>query len=230
MPPVIETQVRPGTDHPTRAIHQRVADAPAMPTAPTGYRGDLLVLNRQPQERSLLTRYLDQFGYQVRTTGSVAEAFDLVCERPPDLILMACESQDPACTWFLDQLNADAQLAPIPVLLLASTCFWVSGPNKYGGGVVGHLFTPLRLRTLEMQIDATLQAMVIWNPVRNLSPSIVEQTAHVDSVFFPRPCPVEAEQYPGPRARGPPEIVPTEPTVMGERSPPRRRSYRIEPL
>ena len=78
--------VVPGRYHPAQPQHPE--GQPAMPEADANTRPVVLVVDDEPELRSLLIEYLGRHGFTVRSAANAAEARELILAGVPDLALL----------------------------------------------------------------------------------------------------------------------------------------------
>lgn len=116
--------------------------------------GRLLIVDDDPDVRSMLARFLDSRQYQVTEAASGAEMLDALAERPFDLIIldvMLCSEDG------LELLTAIRRASDIPVILLTARD---SEPDRILGlklGADDYVCKPFSLGELEARIGSVLR-------------------------------------------------------------------------
>ena len=121
---------------------------PVAPAAGSEDRPTVLVADDFDDLRSLIRLCLEGRGWDVREAADGAEALDSCRQTPPDLILLDVNMPRLDGWTVLAQLQADAELRHIPVIMLTSA----EGPHSVVDGLergahdfVGKPFAPLEL-------------------------------------------------------------------------------------
>ena len=110
------------------------------------------------EANQLLTRsVLELEGYAVEVAGSVAEAYEVLRERRPDLILMDVQLPGEDGLSATRRLKADPATAAIPVVALTAHAMTGDRDLALTAGCAGYISKPIDTRTFAAQVSEFLR-------------------------------------------------------------------------
>ena len=115
----------------------------------------VVVLEDDPELRSLLTRGLREEGFQVRTAGSAVEAFDVIRGKPPDALIVDIGLPDADGRDVVQALRAQGESVPV-IFLTARDAL----PDRLSGFAAGgddYLTKPFAFAELVARLHALLK-------------------------------------------------------------------------
>jgi len=115
-------------------------------------RRNILVVEDNEANQMLVRAVLELEGYAVEIAGSVAEAFDVLGEHPPDLILMDVQLPGEDGLSATRRLKADPATAPIPVVALTAHAMTGDRDLALSAGCAGYIAKPIDTRTFGAQV------------------------------------------------------------------------------
>ena len=115
-------------------------------------RGNILVVEDNEANQMLARAVLELEGYTVEIAGSAAEAFDVLGERRPDLILMDVQLPGEDGLSATRRLKADPATSPIPVVALTAHAMTGDRDLALSAGCAGYIAKPIDTRTLGAQV------------------------------------------------------------------------------
>jgi len=115
-------------------------------------RRNILVVEDNEANQMLARAVLELEGYAVEIAGSVAEAFDVVGEHRPDLILMDVQLPGEDGLSATRRLKADPATAPIPVVALTAHAMTGDRDLALSAGCAGYIAKPIDTRTFGAQV------------------------------------------------------------------------------
>lgn len=139
-------------------LQRRAAEAPGR----TKHPANILVVDDDPDFAKITKRILENYGYQVRTASSGAEALKLMRSTPTKPQLVLLDIMMDYITDGLDVSNAmrrDSHLKDIPVVMVTSLTGVKSQelfPSDQRVAVSGWLSKPVRAETLLKAVQDTL--------------------------------------------------------------------------
>lgn len=130
----------------------------------------ILVVEDDPQIRSLVETMLGAGGYAVRTTGEPTEAAELARREEPDLVI--CDIAMPGLDGYgvLRALQSDPATARHPVMFLTASREFSERVKAFRFGVVDYVTKPFTRDMLLRKVERVLQG-------RHHRPGIVESEA-----------------------------------------------------
>jgi len=83
-------------------------------------KGDILIVDHQPNSLNLLNNLLISHGYEVRTATTGSRALRMTAEHPPELILLDIDLPGTGGLEVCRRLKVDTATAAIPILFLGA--------------------------------------------------------------------------------------------------------------
>jgi len=152
-------------------------------------KSKLLIIDDDPQLRTLFDRWLRAAGYDCATVGSAAEGWEYLGIHPVDLVTL--DIQMPGCSG-LDLLDRICErFSDMPVLMLTGESDTASAIRALTSGAFGYLVKPVDLDELQFQVRNGLERrrLVLENRqhLQQLEDKVREQTksirqAHEESI------------------------------------------------
>ena len=112
----------------------------------------ILVVEDNEANQLLARAVLELEGYEVRVAGSGPEAFDVLRECTPDLILMDVQLPGQDGLSLTRELKAEPATAAIPVVALTAHAMTGDRQLAIGAGCVGYISKPIDTRTFGSQV------------------------------------------------------------------------------
>ena len=126
----------------------------------------LILVVEDNEANQLLTRsVLELEGYAVEVAGSANEAFEVLRERTPDLILMDVQLPGEDGLSTTRRLKADPVTATIPVVALTAHAMAGDREQALGAGCAGYISKPIDTRTFGMAVKEFLRMVDRDRPV-----------------------------------------------------------------
>ena len=126
----------------------------------------LILVVEDNEANQLLTRsVLELEGYAVEIAGSANEAFEVLRERTPDLILMDVQLPGEDGLSTTRRLKADPVTATIPVVALTAHAMAGDREQALGAGCAGYISKPIDTRTFGMAVKEFLRMVDRNRPV-----------------------------------------------------------------
>ena len=126
----------------------------------------LILIVEDNEANQLLTRsVLELEGYAVEVAGSANEAFEVLRERTPDLILMDVQLPGEDGLSTTRRLKADPVTATIPVVALTAHAMAGDREQALGAGCAGYISKPIDTRTFGMAVKEFLRMVDRDRPV-----------------------------------------------------------------
>ena len=113
-----------------------------------------LVVDRDASERSALMALVRSFGVAVRGAEDTAQAYDLVLEHRPDLVL--CDLQSVDGFGFVRRLRRDPRLQRILIVAVGGPGRVLDIATTRVPGFDGHVAKPVMAQALARLLDSTL--------------------------------------------------------------------------
>ena len=129
---------------------------PAAPLA-TGSDGRLLVVDDNAMNRDLLTRQLVREGYNVMAVASGREALETLRLHDLDLVLLDVVMPEMDGVQVLDQIQRDATLAEVPVIMMSALDEIAGVARCLEKGAADYLTKPVDPVLLRARLRSTLQ-------------------------------------------------------------------------
>ena len=126
----------------------------------------LILVVEDNEANQLLTRsVLELEGYAVEVAGSANEAFEVLRERTPDLILMDVQLPGEDGLSTTRRLKADPVTATIPVVALTAHAMAGDREQALAAGCAGYMSKPIDTRTFGMAVKEFLRMVDTDRPV-----------------------------------------------------------------
>lgn len=162
-------------------------------------RASLLLVDNDARIVELLTWFLSQRGYDVRTAASFVEARERLAERAPDLLVSDVDLGAESAVQELPRLRADGIL---PRTLVVSGYLDATVQAALGAlpEVVGTLPKPFEFTDLEASIEAALRAGEVGGPKGDAEEGAADDAAGDAADGTSDPLPGEGVEVPRPPA------------------------------
>ena len=146
----------PATEPPDPTAAARRTE-PARPAA-AGVAVRLLIVDGLPERLALLHDALEESGYNVRATGSVAEALSLLADPQPwpDLVVLAADLPDRGGFELAQRLRADPVGVDLPLLVMTDSRDGPQAEAMFAAGASDVVGKPIRPREVLARIEALL--------------------------------------------------------------------------
>ncbi|TMC39959.1 MAG: response regulator [Chloroflexi bacterium] len=126
----------------------------------------LILIVEDNEANQLLTRsVLELEGYAVEVAGSANEAFEVLRERTPDLILMDIQLPGEDGLAATKRLKAYPATATIPVVALTAHAMAGDREHALAAGCAGYISKPIDTRTFGMAVKEFLRMVDRDRPV-----------------------------------------------------------------
>jgi len=120
-------------------------------------RATLLVVDDSPTNQELIYQTLSPFGYDVRSADSVAVAFEMAQNDPPDIILSDLHMPGENGFDFVRRIKADPKLASVPIVFISSSVWGDQDRERaIRMGITRFLLRPIEPHALLEEIDGVL--------------------------------------------------------------------------
>ena len=125
-------------------------------TRSQGERKHIFAINGSPDFLNIVRDLFQEEDYNVTTTNYVPTSFDQIATARPDALIVDVVVGEQAGWELLEQLNADAETAGIPVLVLSTSPRLLQRAQEQAGryGTHRYLDKPFDVEALLSQIQA----------------------------------------------------------------------------
>jgi CheY-like chemotaxis protein len=130
--------------------------ADASPAEDTQNVSNIMVVDDQPANLTLLEDLLTRQGYAVRSFPRGRLALDAAARNPPDLILLDINMPEMNGFEVCERLKADHKLADIPVLFLSALNETADKVNAFRAGGVDYITKPFQLEEVRARVETHL--------------------------------------------------------------------------
>jgi DNA-binding response OmpR family regulator len=152
-PQVVQSTVR-STNCPSLPFAPR-GDPMAQPIDNRDSRPGILLIDYDPDLRSLEELVLDEDGYRVVTTDHVDHAADLAEQVCPEVVVVGIPGDDPHVIEVVDQLRARPTTEAIPVVVV-STSEQMAASAKASPNVRDSVIAPYDIDALEAAVESAM--------------------------------------------------------------------------
>ncbi|MGF1571289.1 MAG: adenylate/guanylate cyclase domain-containing protein [Nodosilinea sp.] len=118
---------------------------------------DLVVVDDDPETVRLLTRLLKQQGYALRRAATGQQAFDLIADYPPALILLDIILPDLDGYTLCQQLKANVLTQDIPVIFLSSLADSLDKVKAFQVGAADYIAKPFAVQEVLVRVQNQLR-------------------------------------------------------------------------
>ena len=125
-------------------------------TGPEGGAPDILVVDDNPANLSLLHDMLESRGFRVRPVPSGALALDAAMSQRPDLILLDINMPRMSGFEVCERLKANPSLKDIPVIFLSALSETLDKVKAFSAGGVDYVTKPFQMEEVEARVSAHL--------------------------------------------------------------------------
>lgn len=128
--------------------------------------GDILLVDDRPDNLRLLLNILKDKGYKVRCVTTGAMALRVSLRYPPDLILLDIQMPEMNGYQVCEQLKANPETAPIPVIFLSVIEETVEKVHAFNVGGVDYITKPFQVKEVVARVENQLQILRLQNKLR----------------------------------------------------------------
>ncbi|HIK43443.1 MAG TPA: response regulator [Leptolyngbyaceae cyanobacterium M65_K2018_010] len=118
---------------------------------------DLVIVDDDPETQRLLTRLLQQEGYQIREARTAQQALEMIASSPPDLILLDILLPDLDGYTLCKQLKADLYTQEIPIIFLSSLADSLDKVKAFQLGAADYIAKPFALQEVLVRVQNQLR-------------------------------------------------------------------------
>lgn len=127
---------------------------------PMGHGECIMLVGHNPEERSLLAKYLAHAGFEVSQAESSLQAIEQLRAGPPQLLLIGDDLPEGSEERFLQSVRAVPNAGSVPIVLLTSRAFSFDTERLLRLGVDRCLPKPIELPEMTKTIKETLRSRV----------------------------------------------------------------------
>jgi len=161
------------------------AESEWLPPAPVGAApavrpGRILAVDDDASNLDLLAKRLSRLGHLVSTASDGVEALDRARQQPFDLVLLDVMMPRLDGYGTLAEFKADAQLRPIPVVMISALDELSSVVRCIEAGAEDYLPKPFNATLLRARIGACLEKKASWDQAQDLYRNLVQGQQRLD--------------------------------------------------
>jgi len=161
------------------------AESEWLPPAPVGAApavrpGRILAVDDDASNLDLLAKRLSRLGHLVTTASDGVEALDRARQQPFDLVLLDVMMPRLDGYGTLAEFKADAQLRPIPVVMISALDELSSVVRCIEAGAEDYLPKPFNATLLRARIGACLEKKASWDQAQDLYRNLVQGQQRLD--------------------------------------------------
>ncbi len=120
-------------------------------------RGPILVVDDEPDIRTLVARAFEREGWTVRTAGTGTEALELARRAPPSLVVLDLMLPGMSGTEVCRRLRAEAETRAVPILMLSARSDEIDRVVGFEVGADDYVTKPFSTRELVLRVRALLR-------------------------------------------------------------------------
>jgi putative two-component system response regulator len=143
--------------------------------------GTILIVEDDPQVRSLLTDMLLSLGYAVRTTPSAEQALAVLETTPPDLVLTDVHMGAMSGVELCARIKADPRWALLPVVILTAVADLDSRVAGLAAGADDFFGKPFNLLELRTRVAALLRVKTLMDQLERAENVITTLGATIEA-------------------------------------------------
>ena len=148
--------------------------------APAVRPGRILAVDDDASNLDLLAKRLSRLGHLVSTASDGVEALDRARQQPFDLVLLDVMMPRLDGYGTLAEFKADAQLRPIPVVMISALDELSSVVRCIEAGAEDYLPKPFNATLLRARIGACLEKKASWDQAQDLYRNLVQGQQRLD--------------------------------------------------
>jgi two-component system sensor histidine kinase/response regulator len=130
--------------------------------------GDIIVIDDQPANLTLMGEMLQQQGYTVRLFPRGRMALAAAAAQPPDLILLDINMPEMDGFEVCERLKADKALAPIPVIFLSALNETEDKVRAFQAGGVDYITKPFQFEEVQARVETHVNLYAHTNHLEEL--------------------------------------------------------------
>ncbi|NOT10913.1 MAG: hybrid sensor histidine kinase/response regulator [Methylococcaceae bacterium] len=143
-------------------------------------RGSLLVVDDNPANQEILSRRLENQGYQIAMAGSGVEALEKLTSNRFDLVLLDVMMPDMGGYEVLQRMKADTVLRNIPVIMISACSDMGQVILCIEAGAEDYLPKPFNSTLLKARISATLEKKRLCEQERRYASQAMQTEAALE--------------------------------------------------
>jgi CheY-like chemotaxis protein len=116
----------------------------------------ILIVDDSNTNVVLLEAVLNNRGYDIRTSMSVKEAYGILADEPPELILLDLLMPQISGYQFLDQIKSDEKTKHIPVIIISAVTDALNIKKTLDMGALDYIEKPVDIKELITKVERTL--------------------------------------------------------------------------
>jgi CheY-like chemotaxis protein len=116
----------------------------------------ILIIDDSNTNVVLLEAILNNRGYEIRTAMSVREAYSMMDQQNPDLILLDLLMPQTSGYQFLEQIKADDRTSRIPVIIVSAVTDAPNIRKTLELGAVDYLEKPVDIKQLVSKVEKAI--------------------------------------------------------------------------
>lgn len=116
----------------------------------------ILIVDDSNTNVVLLEAVLNNRGYDIRTSMSVKEAYGILADEPPALILLDLLMPQISGYQFLDQIKSDEKTKHIPVIIISAVTDALNIKKTLDMGALDYIEKPVDIKELVRKVEKTL--------------------------------------------------------------------------
>ncbi|NNL57842.1 MAG: response regulator [Pseudomonadales bacterium] len=150
---------------------------------PGSYSGNILILDDQPANRDLLSRYIEQLGLKAYACATAAEAFKILQQQNIDLILLDLVMPEMSGHEVLAKLKASRIWRAIPVIVISGLADQAEVIRCIEAGAEDYLQKPFNRVLLQARLAAGLDRKRWVDTERRLSEELEKSHRFIKNTF-----------------------------------------------
>ena len=116
----------------------------------------ILIVDDSSTNVVLLEAILNSRGYEIRTAMSVKEAYSMMAQETPALILLDLLMPQVSGYQFLDRIKHDDKTKDIPVIIVSAVTDALNIKKTLDRGAVDYIVKPVDIKELINKVEKTL--------------------------------------------------------------------------
>ena len=153
------------------------ADPNSQPDRVSPLSANILVVDDQPENLSVLMGVLQARGYKVRPVNSGKLALAAARVQPPDLILLDINMPEMSGYEVCVALRADPNLRPIPIIFISAFNEASDKVKGFGLGAVDYVTKPFQIEEVEARVSTHLELAHLRRQLERHNERLVEEVA-----------------------------------------------------
>ena len=149
----------------------------------SSYVHNLLIVDDNPANLRLLSKWLDQDGYKIRAVINGQMALTAARTTPPDLVLLDINMPDMDGYEVCKHLKEDQKLKDIPVIFVSALSETIDKVKAFSCGGVDYIAKPFHLEEVKARVETHLQLrrlrIELEDHVLNLQKLVDEQVKEI---------------------------------------------------